>query len=82
MLVTQDPFRTSGMIEWPMPADIRSFEDLERFVPQAAGGAGLDPEKPLFLATGRQDLSNSISSIASATFRTSVHENTRLNSKR
>jgi len=31
-----DPFRTSGIIEWPMPADIRSFEDLERFVPQAA----------------------------------------------
>jgi hypothetical protein len=42
----RDPFRTSGIIEWPMPADIRSFEDLERFVPQAAGGAGLDPEKP------------------------------------
>src|SRR5258706_8087328 len=33
MTAALDPFRTSGMIEWPMPADIRSFEDLERFVP-------------------------------------------------
>jgi acetolactate decarboxylase len=41
----------------PIPAEIRSFEDLERFVPQAAIAAGLDAEKPLpFLVNGREDL--------------------------
>ena len=44
-------------IERPIPAEVRSFEDLERFVPQAAIAAGLDAEKPLpFLVTGREDL--------------------------
>jgi acetolactate decarboxylase len=44
-------------IEIPIPAEIRSFEDLERFVPRAAAAAGLDAEKPLpFLVNGRQDL--------------------------
>jgi acetolactate decarboxylase len=44
-------------IEIPFPAEIRSFEDLERFVPRAAAAAGLDAEKPLpFLVNGRQDL--------------------------
>jgi acetolactate decarboxylase len=43
--------------ETPIPAEIRSFEDLERFVPQAAEAAGLDAEKPLpFLVAGREDL--------------------------
>jgi alpha-acetolactate decarboxylase len=43
--------------ETPIPAEIRSFEDLERFVPRAAEAAGLDAEKPLpFLVTGREDL--------------------------
>jgi acetolactate decarboxylase len=41
----------------PIPAEIRSFEDLERFVPRAAEAAGLDAEKPLpFLVLGRKDL--------------------------
>jgi len=41
----------------PIPERVRSFEDLERFVPQAAEAAGLDLEKPLpFLLTGREDL--------------------------
>jgi len=40
-----------------IPPEVRSFEDLERFVPQAAKAAGLDAEKPLaFLVTGREDL--------------------------
>ena len=44
-------------IEMPIPAEIRSFEDLEHFVPRAATAAGLDTEKPLpFLVSGRQDL--------------------------
>jgi acetolactate decarboxylase len=44
-------------IEVPIPAEIRSFEDLEHFVPRAATAAGLDTEKPLpFLVSGRQDL--------------------------
>ena len=49
-------------IEIPFPTEIRSFEDLERFVPRAAAAAGLDAEKPLpFLVSGRQDLIDSIS---------------------
>jgi acetolactate decarboxylase len=44
-------------ITTPIPAGIRSYEDLERFVPSAAAAAGLDAEKPLpFLVMGRQDL--------------------------
>jgi acetolactate decarboxylase len=44
-------------IERPIPSEVRSFEDLERFVPRAAEAAGLDAEKPLpFLVLGRQDL--------------------------
>lgn len=44
-------------IEVPIPDQIRSFEDLERFVPRAAEAAGLDAEQPLpFLVSGRQDL--------------------------
>jgi acetolactate decarboxylase len=40
-----------------IPAEIRSFEDLERFVPRAAVAAGLDAEEPLpFLVLGREDL--------------------------
>jgi len=47
----------AGWIERPIPAEIRSYQDLERFVPQAAEGAGLDADKPLpFLVTGREDL--------------------------
>jgi acetolactate decarboxylase len=43
-------------VETPIPAGIRSFEDLERFIPRAAQAAGLDAEKPLpFLVNGRQD---------------------------
>ena len=41
----------------PIPAAVRSFEDLERFIPQAAIAAGLDAEKPLpFLVSGCEDL--------------------------
>jgi hypothetical protein len=44
-------------IRMPIPAAVRSFEDLERFLPRAAEANGLDAEKPLpFLVTGRQDL--------------------------
>jgi acetolactate decarboxylase len=44
-------------IEVPIPPEIRSFEDLEHFVPRAASAADLDTEKPLpFLVGGRQDL--------------------------
>jgi acetolactate decarboxylase len=44
-------------IETPIPAEIRSLEDLERFVPCAAEAAGLDAEKPLpFLVDGGQAL--------------------------
>jgi acetolactate decarboxylase len=40
-----------------IPSDVRSFQDLERFIPRAAEVAGLDAEKPLpFLVTGREDL--------------------------
>jgi acetolactate decarboxylase len=43
-------------IESPIPAEIRSFEDLERFVPRATEAAGLDAERPLpFLVTAHQD---------------------------
>jgi acetolactate decarboxylase len=41
----------------PIPAEIRSFEELERFIPKGAMAAGLDAEKPLpFRVTGRQRL--------------------------
>jgi acetolactate decarboxylase len=41
----------------PIPADVRSFADLERFVPKAAAAAGLDADKPFpFLVGGREDL--------------------------
>jgi acetolactate decarboxylase len=41
----------------PIPADVRSFEELERFVPKAAAAAGLDADKPFpFLVTGREEL--------------------------
>jgi hypothetical protein len=77
----RDPFRTSGIIEWPMPADIRSFEDLERFVPQAAGGAGLDPEKPLpFLATGARIYRIPYPQSPRRLSGQAMHKNTRLNS--
>jgi acetolactate decarboxylase len=43
--------------EIPIPADARSFEDLESFVPKAAAAAGLDADKPLpFLVRGREQL--------------------------
>ena len=43
--------------EKPVPAEIRSFEDLERFVPKAAAAAGLDADQPFpFLVTGREEL--------------------------
>jgi acetolactate decarboxylase len=44
-------------ITTPIPAGVRSFVDLERFVPSAAAAAGVDADKPLpFLVLGRQDL--------------------------
>jgi acetolactate decarboxylase len=40
-----------------IPAEVRSFEDLESFVPKAAAAAGLDADKPLpFLVSGREQL--------------------------
>jgi len=41
----------------PIPAEVRSFTDLEAFVPRAAASAGLDPQQPLpFLIRGQQNL--------------------------
>ena len=41
----------------PIPAAVRSFEDLERFVPKVATAAGLDSDQPLpFLVEGREEL--------------------------
>jgi acetolactate decarboxylase len=41
----------------PIPANVRSFEDLESFVPKAAAAAGFDADKPLpFLVRGREKL--------------------------
>jgi len=43
--------------EIPLPAEVRSFTDLERFVPGAAGQVGLDAKEPFpFLVRGRMDL--------------------------
>ena len=40
-----------------IPAEVRSFGDLESFVPKAAAAAGLDADKPLpFLVSGREQL--------------------------
>jgi acetolactate decarboxylase len=44
-------------LEIPIPPDVRSFEELERFVPKAAAVARLDADKPFpFLVGGRGDL--------------------------
>jgi len=41
----------------PVSGEVRTFEDLERFIPQIGAGVGLDPDKPLpFLLSGRADL--------------------------
>ena len=41
----------------PIPPAVRSFPDLEAFVPRAASSAGLDPQQPLpFLIRGQHDL--------------------------
>jgi acetolactate decarboxylase len=64
-------------IEIPFPAEIRSFEDLERFIPRAAEAAGLDAEKPLpFLVSGRQDLIefHILNRIGDATHNMEMHE--------
>jgi acetolactate decarboxylase len=43
--------------EIPIPAEIRSFADLEGFVPRAAESVGLDPKQALpFLVHGREEL--------------------------
>jgi acetolactate decarboxylase len=44
-------------IRMPIPASVRSFEDLARFVPLAAETAGRDAKQPLpFLVTGQEDV--------------------------
>ena len=46
-----------GWRQVPIPAEIRSYADLERFVPQAAAAAGLDTAQPLpFLLNGPEEL--------------------------
>jgi alpha-acetolactate decarboxylase len=41
----------------PIPAEVRSFVELEAFVPRAAAALGLDPQRPLpFLIRGQQEL--------------------------
>jgi len=43
--------------EISIPAEVRSFTDLEAFAPRAAEQVGLDPGRPFpFLVRGRQDL--------------------------
>lgn len=43
--------------QFPIPANVRAFEDVEHFVPKAAAAAGLDADIPLpFLVSGRQEL--------------------------
>jgi len=40
----------------PIPPEVRSFTDLEAFVPRAAAKAGLDPQQPLpFSIRGREE---------------------------
>jgi acetolactate decarboxylase len=40
-----------------IPAEVRTFADLEAFVPRAAASVNLDPQRPLpFLIRGHQDL--------------------------
>jgi acetolactate decarboxylase len=56
-----------------IPAEVRSFEDLESFVPKAAAAAGVDADKPLpFLVNGREQLIESRSSSVSAKTRSSL----------
>jgi acetolactate decarboxylase len=41
----------------PIPTEVRSFSDLEAFVPRAAQSSGLDPQQPIpFLIRGQHDL--------------------------
>jgi acetolactate decarboxylase len=41
----------------PIPPEVRSFADLQAFVPRAAASSGLDPHKPFpFLIRGHQNL--------------------------
>jgi len=41
----------------PIPSEVRSFADVEAFVPRAAAMVGLDPQQPLpFLISGREQL--------------------------
>ena len=68
-------------IEIPIPPEIRSFEDLEHFVPRAAAAAGLDTEKPLpFLVGGRQDLIgfHILNRIGDAPHNMAMHENIKI----
>jgi acetolactate decarboxylase len=40
----------------PIPAEVRSFSDLEAFVPHSAAKLGFDPQQPIpFLVQGRED---------------------------
>jgi acetolactate decarboxylase len=64
-------------VETPIPAEIRSFENLEPFIPRAADAAGLDAEQPLpFLVKGRQYLIefHILNRIGHAPHNTEVHE--------
>jgi acetolactate decarboxylase len=41
----------------PIPPEVRSFTDLEAFVPRAAATVGLDPQRPVpLLVHGREDV--------------------------
>ena len=41
----------------PIPPDVRSFADLESFIPRAAASTGFDPQRPIpFMLRGRQEL--------------------------
>jgi acetolactate decarboxylase len=49
--------RVPAWLPVAIPLKVRSFEDLEGFVPKAAARAGLDPDKPFpFLVSGREKL--------------------------
>ena len=59
----------------PIPADVRSFEELESFVPKAAAVAGLDADKPLPFLVGGTPTPHRVPYCESHRRRTTQHGN-------
>src|SRR6516162_5514343 len=59
----------------PIPADVRSFEELESFVPKAAAAAGLDADKPLPFLVGGTPTPHRVPYCESHRRRTTQHGN-------